>query len=234
MNGRVLVICASRGRPGHLEEAIGSVYETSTRADVCVYLDEDDAWRYERLGSMERGLRVLKVISESRRGHCRSLDRMVQENPGYSAYATTTDDMIYTAKGWDEWVLRVVVESPICAIAPLLTSPVGPPVYGRMDLPCLSGGWVELFGRFCMLDAEFYYWDIAIQVTAEHLGVARFAKEDEFSVHHKCLMESEDLTDAKEALKRKELAAFMDSRNTCVWMQDGRREAIRKIEGAKR
>jgi len=219
-------MCASRGRPGYLYEAMDSVLSSSSSVDVCVYLDEDDAWRY---GDTRNGVRV---INGPRIGHCLSLDAMVRSNPGYSAYAVFTDDMRYTTKGWDEWVLETVSRAPagLAAIAPKLSSPVGCDTSGRMDLPCLSGGWVDLFGRFCLLDAEFYYWDIAIQVVADHTRTSRYAQEDEFSVHHLCLMESYDLPDAKEALRRKEISAFHDSRNTCVWMQDGRREAIRKIE----
>ena len=103
---------------------------------------------------------------------------------------------------------------------------------GRMDFPWVTAGWLKALGTYAPNPCKFYYFDIVIQILAEQAGVMSFAKEDEFAMLHRSVVGSEREADPDKALQDKSMAAFIDGRNTCYWLQDGRREALGKLRAA--
>ena len=70
MNGRILVVCASRGRPTRLARMLDSVKKTSTLADVAVYIDEDQKDDYAYLAD-----KCMMLVGD-RIGQCASLNQI--------------------------------------------------------------------------------------------------------------------------------------------------------------
>ena len=142
MNGRVLVMCASRGRPGELLRMLRSVRETSTCADVAVYVDEDQVEDYVQA----QGLAT--VVIGPRLGQCRSLNHLAKKFRGYEAYGAATDDSCFRTSGWDRWVMQTAEMFPsrVGAIAPFSGGDLP-----RMDFPWVTRGWLETVGSFTVL-----------------------------------------------------------------------------------
>src|SRR5580765_4962714 len=90
-------MCASRGRPQLLVRMVDSVRRTSTKADVVVYLDDDDADTY----SVD-----VPTIVGPRLGQCGSLNALYDKfGAGYVAAGAATDDCEFRTLGWDDWVI---------------------------------------------------------------------------------------------------------------------------------
>lgn len=173
-NGRILVMCASRGRPHSLEHMTRSVRETSAKADVVAYADSDQKELYQGLSCQTSfGPRV---------GQCRSLSALAMKYPGYDVYGAATDDCLFRTKGWDDWVLKVASEFPsrVGAIAPFTSE------YGRMDFPWVTEGWLSAAGVFCPIDTRHSYWDVGLQVAAEQVAF-KAATMEEFFIEHLAL-----------------------------------------------
>ena len=230
MNGRVLVVCASRSRPERLEQMIESVANTSTLADVAVYIDEDQVDDYKNVKGRYR------VFSGLRVWPCKSIDFLVNDMPGYEAYGAATDDCRFVTPGWDQWVLDTAksFKSGIGAIAPQTVGGVD----RRMDFPWLTGKWIQAWGRFVPFDTQHFYWDVALQLVGEETQIA-FATEQEFAIEHDEMYpipenpkpdtnRNEPITD----YGRRVLYAYADAKETCRWIALERRHMVAKIKAA--
>lgn len=224
-NGRVLVMCASRGRPDRLNKMIRSVRDTSSLADIAVYLDDDQEADYKLPGGINKfvGPRV---------GQCASLNYIARNLPGYEAYGAATDDSQFVTHGWDQWVLNTCGDLPsgIGMMAPY-SSATG----DRMDFPWATGKWVDTVGSFTVLGTHHSYWDVALQMLAESVHAMAFAREYEFKMHHDALMMGNmDDSTMSDVGKMTYLLYHVhnDARTVCVWCAHDRLPLVSKLRTA--
>lgn len=188
MNGRVLVMCASRDRNLSLERMIDSVRRTSKLADVAVYVDEDQAKDYRDCSAT--------VLVGPQVGPVASLNALWKAHPAYEAYGAMTDDCEFVSLGWDEWVLETVKKFPnqIGLIAPWLN---GTPKYEgateawgtylrRMDFPWATGKWIDTVGWFAYPGAGHFYWDVVSEVIGWQTGI-RYSNSEQLVIAHDSL-----------------------------------------------
>jgi hypothetical protein len=164
---------------------IDSVLATSTKADVRIYVDEDQAEDY-------RYVEVPWVIGP-RIGPVASLNRLWELNPGYEAYGAATDDCEFVTPGWDDWILETTKSFPneIGLMAPWRD---GTPhnegaieAFGtyirRMDFPWATRKWTETVGWFAYPGAEHFFWDVLSEVIGWQTGI-QYATSEQFVLTH--------------------------------------------------
>jgi hypothetical protein len=222
MNGRVLVVCASRGRPLELARMLDSLEETSTLADVAVYIDDDQQEDYKAI--MGRAI----VVVGPRIGQCRSLNHMVKKMPGYDAYGAATDDCCFKTPDWDQWVIKTAHEfkGGIGVIAPFSGGDVP-----RMDFPWVTGKWLEVVNPFTVLGTHHSFWDVALQILGEATQI-KFANRYEFMMWHEGLsgnvIPEKQQTDIGKVVYNI-YHVYNDAHCVCVWMALHRQPIIDKL-----
>src|SRR5258706_5113248 len=176
MNGRLLVCIASRDRNLALERAIQSILKTSTQADIAIYIDEDQIGLY---GDLLNPPQQVKFVIGPRVGACESLNHLVAQHPGYSAYGAAVDDCEFVSPGWDQWVLAELEKMPkgIGLLSPKI------PGSQRMDFPWASGAWIKLVGYLVPPKIHHFYWDVALEILGEQTHISR-ADESQFLIVH--------------------------------------------------
>jgi len=216
VNGRVLVMCATRNRPQQFAAMVESVRKTSTKADLVAYVDQDQREMYETVeADMFFGERV---------GQCRSLNELARRMPGYSAYGSATDDCIYETPGWDSWVLKNA--NRLTAFAPFCEA------YGRMDFPWISARWLEAAGYFCPLETRHFYWDVALQIAAEDVGLLSATKEQFHISHSNMEWFGEEMNDENGFKTGVGLSAYYihrDAMVSMIWLAHERRAFVEKL-----
>lgn len=212
-------MCASRGRPDKLKRMIESVRSTS-KADVAVYLDDDDS-------SSDDGGADFSMTGP-RIGPCRAANKLLELNQGYDVYGWGVDDCEFVTDGWDKWTLDRSKEfvNGIGAMSPLTID--GEP--NRMDFPFLTSYWIKRWRSFVPYEVEHFYWDIALQIVAEEVGIA-FATEDEFAIRHEGIMpvQEEPKPEIVSDYGRRVLNQHVDARTTCRWLALERRKMVEAL-----
>jgi hypothetical protein len=204
---------------------VASVEETSTQADVAVYVDEDQEKDYDSLEGAHR------LFFGPRIGQCRSLNALVKKSPGYEVYGSATDDCRFETPGWDRWVLETArsFSGGIGLIAP--DSGQSKP---RMDFPWATARWIEVVGSFSGLDTYHSYWDVGLQLLGEATNI-RFAKPDEFKIWHEGLMMDDSVDTALTDVGKMVFSLYHihnDARTCCVWMAHERQALVDKLRAA--
>jgi len=151
---------------------IDSVRKTSSKADIAVYIDDDQFDLYQDMSG------AMPLIGP-RIGPVASLNKLVTLYPNYEAYGAATDDCTFISNGWDEWVLKVSRNFPgeIGVIAPKLKGS------DRMDFPWATRRWVEVVGWFAFPSAYHFYWDIFVELLGEATAI-KYATDQEFLMLH--------------------------------------------------
>ena len=181
MASRIAVLIPSRNRPGQLEEAIQSVRDTSTLADVLVYTDDDQQELYAEIKADERrkadgrthfhhGPRVDTVAS---------LNALVEMRPEYSAYGVMTDNSVMTTPGWDKYLQETLNYFPgrLGVVSPCHNC--GPYV----DQPFVSTEWIELVGWYACPEFKHYAWPLVTGIIGGYTGICH-CPEDSFRMFH--------------------------------------------------
>lgn len=191
---------------------------------MAVYVDEDQKGQYagiDKRATLTVGKRV---------GQCAALNVLHSKHPGYLAYGAATDDCEFMTSGWDQWVLRARESFPgrVGAISPRCESDM------RMDFPWFTDAWLKVTGGFCPLGTKHEYWDLALELVAEQVGIA-YAKKGEFDISHHSEQPT-DLTD-NPAMLPTEAAIWMlrnsqDGRFACAWLAHNRRPLIQALQEA--
>lgn len=226
MNGRVLVMCASRGRPHRLAKMVRSVEQTSDNADVVVYVDDDQVAEYDAVPG------DFKMLVGPRLGQCKSLNHIWSKCPGYEAYGAATDDCLFETQGWDRWVLdtKHSFKGKIGLIAPFSSSSVP-----RMDFPWATAEWVDVMRSFCMVGTHHSYWDVALQLVGEGAGAIKFAGVQDFKLWHEALPSGDaqdtSLTDVGK-LMYQIYHIHNDARIVAMWAALERHDAVEKMKAA--
>jgi hypothetical protein len=220
---RVLVMCASRGRPDRLNRMIESVRRTSTKADVAIYLDDDNHHLY---GDHKADF---CVVGE-RVGQCRSLNALCEKFHDYSAFGAATDDCVFETVGWDDWVIETTnsFKGKVGAIAPRCE------VVDRMDFPWLTRRWVDVARGFVPYACEHFYWDVGLEWVGEMTQIA-FAKKSEFHISHEGIMpEPEKPSDTPSDYQLRIIRSHTDARTTLNWLALHRRGLVADLNAAIR
>lgn len=179
-NGRVLVLCASRDRNIALQRMIDSVKATSTKADVAIYVDDDQAKDYAHTSGIFVGPRI---------GPVASLNYLWELHPGYEAYGAATDDSEFLTPGWDDWVLNCSAwfDRHIGVMAPHSQPAIRDwsknPSRSRMDFPWVTAKFAEAAGWFAYPEAKHFYWDVVLEVIGHRTAIS-YATPEQFSMGH--------------------------------------------------
>lgn len=230
MNGRVLIMCASRGRPDYLQRMLDSAAATTTVSDVAVYIDEDQKEAYSGVRGKYR------AVSGRRLGPCMSLNALAKLLPGYEAYGAMTDDATFETPGWDSWVLKTVAgfRGEIGVIAPKTDGGDEE----RMDFPWVTGRWVEIMDRFVPVKTYHFFWDVALQLMGEQTQI-RFARRDEFLISHEDICPEPDAPDdstmdAEPTTEygRRVVFTYSDAKETLRWVARKMKPEILKLKTA--
>lgn len=202
----VLVVVASRNRAGSLNRMLASVARTS-KAEVAIYADEDQRDFYAAFATH-------RLTVGPRIGPVASLNALVRNNPGFDVYAAATDDCEFETPGWDDWLLEQKFPGGIGAMAPYVE---GSP--GALDFPAVTSRWIEAIGHLGHPGFRHFYWDLAIQVAAEHCGCCRRAEAHEFSVRHHGIAPEVD-----------SMRVYFDAKSLAIWCLSHRCEEVEKIK----
>jgi hypothetical protein len=160
----------SRDRPDELREAVKSVADTSTLADVIPWIDDDQGSLYRGLATHGIGPRI---------GPVAAANEIVKKYPDYSAYGLITDDSRMISPGWDEWMLDVMGQFPnrICIVSPAHN------LGGHVDMPFVSREWIETVGWFAYPDNFHYMWPIITGLIGEMTCIVH-APHEKVRIHH--------------------------------------------------
>ena len=183
---------------------IASVRSTSS-AEVAVYVDRDQESLYARPDC--------KLTVGDRIGPVHSLNALVKQHPGYAVYAAATDDCEFVTRDWDRWLLDRARERPVAALAPYVE---GSP--GALDFPALTAGWIKTIGHMAHPTIGHFYWDLAVQIVAEHCGCCLRAQESEFTVKHHGIAPEVD-----------NMRCYFDAKAFAVWAFKYRLGEIRRV-----
>jgi hypothetical protein len=230
VNGRVLVMCASRNRPESIARMIESVVETSSVADVAVYIDKDQRAEYESLAGLP-----CDVFCGDRMFQCRSLNLLAERNPGYEAYGAATDDCLFVSKGWDQWVIEQSGGFR-ANVGSMVPQTVGG-YKKRMDFPWLTGRWVEVVGKFVPTDTRHFYWDVALQVLGEQTQIA-YADESSFGIRHEEMLPTREEPVAEDAdgpttdFGIRLFNVYADAKEVCGWMATEKDSVLERIRSS--
>lgn len=221
---RILAMCPSRSRPKSLNTMIDSLYRTSSKADIAVYIDDDQAEMYAGTDA-----RAMAGVGP-RHGLCMALNSMVCKYPGYLAYGLVTDDSTFESPGWDRWVTKTSggFRNGIGAIAPWCQ------LDKRMDFPWFTSKWIEVVGEFCPLRTEHFFWDLAMEIVGDHTAI-RYATRDEFEMRHydeQDIGSPEDRHGMGTAGRLRSFRVHQDARFACAWLSLNRRALIARLQEA--
>lgn len=177
-NGRVAVLCPTRDRPEDLEELIQSVLLTTTRADVLVYVDDDQQALYPNVIGPDAPKNLLYLIGP-RVGPVASANALVKQYDDYSIYGLVTDDATLTTPHWDEWALAATDKFPnrICVISPFHNQG------NHVDMPFVTREWIAAAGWFACPDCQHYCWPIITGLIGEMTAIVH-APRHSFGIYH--------------------------------------------------
>lgn len=231
MTDRALIVCASRDRPNLLRDMIHSFKATSTKADLAVYVDDDQGGPY-----LNAALGAHMIVGP-RIGPCAALNALVKAHPGYAVYGAVTDDALFENDGWDQWALTAAAGFPngIGLLAPITH------MHGRMDFPWATAGWIDVVGDLCYPGTHHFYWDVALELLGESLGLIRYATRDECTLIHleagpsPVPMDEDaplDIAQCDAATQKALAHAYADAKIVCAWAAHSRKPMLAKLKEA--
>lgn len=204
------MLCPTRNNPEGFSRMVGSVCETSSKADVIAWIDIDQTEMY-RSGPA-------RVHYGDRIGPIASVNRLAGMHPGYDAYGFLTDDAEVKTAGWDVWMLEAIAALPkrLGVVSPYWA---GAP---QTSFPFVTESWINTTGWMAYPRCYHFCWDTIVEILAEPIGLIRATKE-QFEVEHPNHTSS-NLMDhfAK------------DSRSFLFWAVRERREMMDKLKAAAR
>ena len=174
---RVAVIIPSRDRVVQLYDSITSVLNTSTCADVLVYIDEDQYDLYKALMHEDRRVRY---HFGPRVGPVASINYWHQIlGDKYAAYGMITDDSKITTPGWDKWLLAALDQFPnhVLVVSPHHNNG------DHVDMPFVSVEWANTLGWVACPHAYHYVWPIITGLIGEMTAIVH-APQKAFHIEH--------------------------------------------------
>lgn len=175
MPDRVLVVCPSRERPKSLANLVHSVLNTSEKADVHAYLDDDQATLYS--WCREAAPARFRVTMGPRIGPTAAANQIVLEHlNAYEAFCFVPDDAVFTIPGWDKKALSVLTDT-VGVYAPSHRNQ-------DIDMPVVSRKWVAALGWLCWPGLYHWGWPSVIAALGFATRTLTRAKPCDFWIDH--------------------------------------------------
>src|SRR3990172_6160406 len=97
--GPVLIVCATRDRPGDFLRLARSFHDTSIHAHLMAYVDDDQSAAYQALELPPR----VRLHVGKRVGPIQAINWIVHSyRSGYRIYGVAPDDATFLTPGWDD------------------------------------------------------------------------------------------------------------------------------------
>lgn len=121
-NGRVAVLCPTRGKPELFEHFLDTVEFNSSIVDVFAYVADDDPKHNDyvqlcKTGKRHPGFRECEVHFGPPLGYGRGTNWLALKHPGYSLYFTGEDDYECLGKNWDKITLNALPPDEIACVS---------------------------------------------------------------------------------------------------------------------
>jgi len=174
MNGSVLVVCPTRGRPAKAEKMAESFKATTNyRSKLLLLIDDDDPSDYSALIRSD----ICETAVRPRTDIVPMINRAIRERlHDYSFFGLMVDDGVFTTPGWDQFV---ALATPMGGVM----SPAHN--YGRhVDMPYVHRRWVERLGWYANERFKYWCWPTFTGILAQAAGRIVHAPKESFYIHH--------------------------------------------------
>ncbi len=176
------MVCPSRDKPMGLLRLVQAVIDTTNRADVIAYVDNDQKEIYEdQVSAAPANVRSrLMLAFGDRVGPVASANSVVKEFVGYDIYGMIPDDAYPVTENWAEWCLAALEMFPnrVGVISPRHD-------HGdHVDMPFVSREWISATGWFACPQAYHFVWPVITGLIGEMTGIVH-APEQRFSICHR-------------------------------------------------
>lgn len=214
----ILVCCASRDRPDSLYRTAESFCNTSTLADMAVYIDSDQINLYLDAHDWNRVFEGKVMFTVDQRcGPNASINRLYQKHGAdYRIIGVTPDDSRFQVAGWDRFVVEQIARFPggIGVVSPAHNDGA------YCAYPYVSRAWLDIVGWYAFPEAHSFVWDTCIELLGEATNIV-YAPEHLFRMQHDC-KHSENF----ESKLKVDEHAFLS------WCAVSRREIVKKLRAA--
>lgn len=208
-NGRIAVLCPSRGRPDLALEAYKSVVSTSSSADVFMPIEEDQQDAYSALYGLPR----LSISVHGRSPATVRINDAARRASGYEVMCGFVDDARFETPAWDAWTLETIRSFP-GHIGVVMAHHNGDPGGG---FPFVSGRWVSAIGFMADPEMKQFCWDTATEIMGASTNVV-YASQDQLSIYHR-----HEVGDDREAIFAEDAIRFLG------WCGTKRRLAVERL-----
>jgi len=174
-NGRIAVLCPSRGNPEGLAKLIESVKNTSERAAVITYVERPQAGLYREV--LSSGPAVWHLGEPG--GPAAKANRLVELEPDYDIYGMLPDDSRVLTPGWDRWMIDTVDGFPNRLGVVSAHHNGG----DFVNFAFVSRQWIDLLGWLACPDTQNYVWDTVLEILGEATKIV-YATPEQFLVYH--------------------------------------------------
>lgn len=168
------VLCPTRDRPDKLLRLHGSMLDTSKHATLIAYVDSDQTDLYPILA----GNRLI-MDSGPRVGLVGALNTLAHRHRGARIYGMVSDDSVFTAPGWDEYLIECFngFRNDIGVVSPHHN-------FGNhCEMPFVSRNWIEAAGWFAWPQMEHYCWPYLTCLMGEATEIV-YAEQNDFHLDH--------------------------------------------------
>jgi len=211
--GPVLIVCATRDRPGDFLRLARSFHDTSIHAHLMAYVDDDQSAAYQALELPPR----VRLHVGKRVGPIQAINWIVHSyRSGYRIYGVAPDDATFLTPGWDDWLRDTIDGLPGRLGIVAAAHDCGEYV----NFACVSREWVEVCGWYAYPHAYHFIWDTVLEMLGEATRIV-YAPASKFMMHH----------DQKPTINTEDHYTG-DAHSFLMWCVGERRALVHKIREA--
>lgn len=169
----IYVICPTRERPEKFQLLLDSVLNTSTKATLIAYVDED--WYDKYPPSSDRYIRS----GGKRTTPVEAMNLLARKFRSARIYGMVPDDAQFVTPGWDEYMIRSFdgFKNDIGVVSPHHN-------YGNyIDMPFVSRNWIDTLGWFAWPQMKHYCWTFSTGIFGEATEIV-WPSESECHIEH--------------------------------------------------
>jgi hypothetical protein len=177
-NGRIAILCPSGSKSGILATFIATVRETTTKADIFIYVCDDDP-DLAGYKIVQGACPEVNFTYGPNLGFIKAMDYMWKKNPGYTLYYQANDDQECLVKDWDLRFLNVVPPDGIVGVS------CWPGNWSNKDschIHAVGGEWLDAVGYWTPLGMWHQHMDDITRDLAT--AVERFVLFEEVLIWH--------------------------------------------------